>query len=47
MSKGKTLSDRLASLTSVAPSECFDPDAPEFDDGTGGGETETYDTLLT
>lgn len=33
----KTLSDRLAELTSAAPSADFNPDEPEFDDGTGAG----------
>lgn len=33
----KTLSDRLAELTSAAPSAAFNPDAPDFDDGTGAG----------
>eukprot|EP00903_Cladosiphon_okamuranus_P010306 g9754.t1 len=33
----KTLSDRLAELTSAAPSADFDPDQPDFDDGTGAG----------
>ncbi|CAM9236547.1 unnamed protein product [Scytosiphon promiscuus] len=33
----KTLSDRLAELTSAAPIASFNPDAPEFDDGTGAG----------
>eukprot|EP00752_Nemacystus_decipiens_P010108 g9009.t1 len=36
MSK-KTLSDRLAELTSAAPSADFNPDEPDFDDGTGAG----------
>lgn len=33
----KTLSDRLAELTSAAPSADFNPDEPDFDDGTGAG----------
>lgn len=33
----KTLSDRLAELTSAALSAAFNPDAPDFDDGTGAG----------
>lgn len=33
----KTLSDRLAELTSSAPSADFNPDEPDFDDGTGAG----------
>ncbi|CAN0288078.1 unnamed protein product, partial [Ectocarpus fasciculatus] len=33
----KTLSARLAELTSSAPSTAFNPDAPDFDDGTGAG----------
>lgn len=34
-----SLSERLAELTSVAPSTSFDPDsAADFDDGTGAGE---------
>lgn len=37
MAKKKKLSDRLAELTSAAPSAAFDPDAPDFDDGTGAG----------
>lgn len=37
MSKQKSLADRLADLTSAAPSEAFNPDEPDFDDGTGAG----------
>ncbi|CAM9142328.1 unnamed protein product [Ectocarpus sp. 12 AP-2014] len=33
----KTLSARLAELTSSAPCTAFNPDAPDFDDGTGAG----------
>ncbi|CAM9124007.1 unnamed protein product [Hapterophycus canaliculatus] len=44
----KTLSDRLAELTSAAPIASFNPDAPDFDDGTGAGlarydDDEDYD----
>ncbi|CAM9635717.1 unnamed protein product [Pylaiella littoralis] len=42
MSKKKTLSDRLAELTSAAPSAAFNPDAPDFDDGTGAGTRPRY-----
>lgn len=37
MSKQKSLAERLANLTSAAPSEAFNPDEPDFDDGTGAG----------
>lgn len=37
MTAKKSLSERLADLTSAAPSETFNPDAPDFDDGTGAG----------
>ncbi|CAM9641660.1 unnamed protein product, partial [Discosporangium mesarthrocarpum] len=35
--KKRTLSDRLADLTSAAPSTSFNPDAPEYNDGTNAG----------
>lgn len=34
----KTLSERLAELTSTAPSSIFNPDDPDYDDGTGAGD---------